>query len=52
MSKYHKASGLITLGLILFFGAVAQNLWGILAGLGMGLIVHGICWLIAEVVNS
>lgn len=52
MSKYHKAAGLITLGLVLLFGSAVQNLWGVLLGLGMGLVVHGICWLIAEAVNS
>lgn len=52
MRKYHKAAGLMTLGFVLFFGSATQSIWGIIGGLGMGLVVHGICWLIAEAVNS
>lgn len=52
MSNYHKASGLITLGLILFFGAAVQNLWGILAGLGAGITIHGAIWLLAIAMDS
>ena len=42
----------MTLGLILLFGAAAQNIWGIILGLGAGITIHGAIWLLAIAVNS